>query len=176
MITHIRRRANTNAMLYAVSAQISTPRPSGRHDMNLKIVGTQAHTFGTEKTHAANIGAVQIVFGNGITMHLIDLILGKRHRHIHDVRGTEQAIGMVLHSKNRGAFFSVISSYTFKHAQAIMQGMRQYMDFRFTPINPCAIQPNYAVSIVHCHHLFSNISEYLICSSWLKYFFYRLIP
>ncbi len=159
VVADIRRSADADAFVNALGAQVGAPRPGRHDDMDFQVVGAQTHAFGAIETHGADIGAVQLILDQRLALRPVDVVFVKRHRHIHDMRGTEQAVGVFLHPENRGTLAGMVSPDAFKHPQTVMQGVRQHVDFCFPPLKPLAILPNKAVSVVHRHCLFSTYSN-----------------
>ena len=65
--------------------------------------------------------------------------------------GAEQAIGVFLQTENARAVDGGISTHAFKHAHAIVQGMRQHMHLGIAPRNQFTVQPDNTITICHRH-------------------------
>src|SRR5690606_9009817 len=96
-------------------------------------------------------GAFQVVLAHGGAGSLVDLVLGERDLHAHDVSGVEQTVGVRFKAENGSAIRGVVGTNTFEHAHAVMQGMGQHVGSRVAPRHQFAVIPNHAITIGHRH-------------------------
>jgi len=88
---------------------------------------------------------------------LVYRFLAERHRHIQYVRRPEEAVGVVLEAKDRGALICTIGADALEDSHAVVEGMCQYMYFGFSPRNKLAIQPDHPVPIFHTNYAHSAL-------------------
>ncbi len=111
----------------------------------------KAHTLRAVETHGANVGGFKPVLTHHFTTGAVDGVLVIRHVHTQDVRRVEQACGVICQPEDGCAMFSCIGTYALKYAHAIMQGVSQDMDLRFSPRDKFPIKPDNAIPIIHRH-------------------------
>ena len=143
--------AHLNPGLQRLFAHVGAPVPGGHDDPNLQASGAQAHGFRSVEHHRANVGRFQVVLTHGGTGRLVELFLGERHLHVHDVRRIEQSIGVRLQAENGRAFGGVVGAHAFEHAHAVMQGVGQHMGGGIAPRHQFAVIPNHAITVGHRH-------------------------
>jgi len=119
--------------------------------VHFQVVGTQAHAFGAQERHGAQVGFVQVVFTNRGTLGFVDLILAERHFHVQNVSRAEQAVGMLFQAENRRAVRGVVRTHAFKTAEAVMQGVGEDVGLGITPGNHFSVQPDNAIAVSHRH-------------------------
>lgn len=143
--------AHLDTQLKRLVAHVGAPMPGRDDHVHLQTAGAQAHAFASVEHHRADVGAFQVVLAHCGAGRLVDLFLRVRHRHVHDVRRIEQAVGVRLQAEDRRAVRGVVGANTFEHAHAVVQGMGQHMGGRIAPLHQFAVIPDDAITIGHRH-------------------------
>jgi hypothetical protein len=67
---------------------------------------------------------------------------------------------MFLQTKDsRTLILQLVSAYSLEYPHAIVQSMRQDMDFGITPVNQLAIHPDKAVAVGHRHEVLLEFQQ-----------------
>jgi hypothetical protein len=116
--------------------------------MDFQVIRAQAHAFRTVKCHRAKVGFGQAIFTHNALVCFVDNIFAEGHFHTHDMRRTEEAIRMLLHTENASAkAWTIIGAHAFKHAHAVMQCVGQNVNLGIAPGNEFTVEPYNAVAI-----------------------------
>ncbi len=117
--------------------------------MGGQCLGGNAHGFSAIECHRTNVSGFQLVVAHGsqLGFHQGFLVIG--HLHAEDVCGAKKAVGMILQAEDCRAFIGLVCTYAFKHAQAIVQAVSQYMGGGIAPRNHLAIIPDKTIAVSH---------------------------
>jgi hypothetical protein len=75
--------------------------------------------------------------------------------HAEDVRGAEQAVGMVAQAEDGRAVHRLVAADAFEHAHAVMQRVRQDVRRGLAPRHHLAVIPDPSIAVGHRHGGFS---------------------
>jgi hypothetical protein len=123
--------------------------------VHLGTLGGNPHLFRAVEGDRTQVAGFQVVGAHYFLVRLVDGRLVVGHRHLEDVGGVEQSVGVVFETEDGGAAFGLVGTDALEHAHAVVQRMREDVGGGFTPGHQLAVLPDEAVAIRHGHVRFS---------------------
>ena len=132
-------------------AQIRVPRPRGDGDADGIRLRRKPQCVRAVKSERADIGGIEVVNPHDFALRGFDLRARKRNLHRANVGGIEKTPRVIRQAKNRRAARGRIGAHTLENAGAVMQPVRQDMDFGIAPFDEFAVEPDFAALILQRH-------------------------
>ncbi len=126
--------------------EIARPLPRRDREMDLVVLGRDAHHFRAAPGDRTHIGVDEAVLGERQRLGRVDLGHAPGHLEIENARRFLQALGMLGRLEDRAA----IGALAFENRAAVMQGVGEDMNLGVAPGRQLAVEPNPSVSIVEC--------------------------
>src|SRR5690606_29517330 len=151
--------ADADALLQRLVAHVGAPVPGRDGHVHLEVVSPDTHAFRSVEHQRTDVGGFQVVVAYGGAARFVDLFLGERNLHAHDVGGIEQAVSVRLQTKDGSTLVGVVGTDALEHAHAVVQRVGQDMDVGIAPRNHLTIKPDNTITISHRHN--SQLHSYI---------------
>ena len=143
----VRRRPQGDAALPRLRRHVVRPGPTGDGDVYAQSLGTQSHRLRAQIGHRAQVPLAQLVGGKHPALGRFQLLAGVRQVDLHDLRGVEQALGVVVQPEDSRSGRSVVGAHALEDTYAVVQGVGQDVHLRLAPGNEFAVKPNPTVAV-----------------------------
>ena len=149
------RGAHRNAPLPGVFVHVVRPRPGGDGQVDGQPLGPQSHGFRAKERHGPQVAFAERVGAQGLDLGGVDLGGGVGNLEPEDVRGVEQALGVLGQPEDAGPLGRLVGAHALEHAEPVVQGVGQHVDLGVAPGDQLAVEPDEAVSIgkIRCAHV-----------------------